>query len=133
MHSRFKSSRAIGMESVEAGSKNIFHEQKLFLAEMEGKMEMGLVRKSLLRKQHKFLAELEARMEVGEVEVNMSMLNITAKPEEKQEQKVDGNSKNKLVNNEVEEWDLGFGSLQVSDPSAQKDKLRAAGEVVDQY
>ena len=132
MHSRFKSSRAIGMESVEAGSKIIFHEQKLFLAEMEGKMEMSLVRKSLQRK-HRFLAELEARMEVGEVEVNMAMLNITAKPEEKQEQKVDGNSKNKLVNNEVEEWDLGFGSLQVSDPSAQKDKLRAAGEVVDQY
>ena len=132
MHSRFKSSRAIGMESVEAGSKIIFHEQKLFLAEMEGKMEMSLVRKSLQRK-HRFLAELEARMEVGEVEVNMAMLNITAKPEEKQQQRVDGNSKNKLLNNEVEEWDLGFGSLQVSDPSAQKDKLRAAGEVMDQY
>ena len=129
MHSRFSRSRAIGMESAEAGSKMIFHEQKLFLAEMEGKMEMGLVRKSLQRKQHKFLAELEARMEVGEVEVDMAMLNITAKPEEK---KVDGNSKNKLVDNEVDEWDLGFGSLQVSDPSAQKDKLRAAGEVVDQ-
>merc|ERR1719447_956661 len=91
-------------------------------------MEMSLVRKSLQRK-HRFLAELEARMEGGEVEVNMAMLNITAKPEEKQQQRVDGNSKNKLVNNEVEEWDLGFGSLQVSDPSAQKDKLRAAGEV----
>ena len=63
MHSRFRSSRAIGMESAEAGSKIFFHEQKLFLAEMEGKMEMGLVRKSLQRKQHKFLAELEARMD----------------------------------------------------------------------
>ena len=121
------------MESVDARTKTIFHEQKLFLAEMEGKMEMGLVRKSLQRKQQKFLAELEARMEVGEVEVDMAMLNITAKPEEKQEQKVDGNSKNKLVNNEVDEWDLGFGSLQVSDPSEQKDKLRAAGKVMDQY
>ena len=108
------------MESVEAGSKMIFHEQKLFLAEMEGKMEMGLVRKSLQRKQHKFLAELEARMEVGEVEVNMAMLNITAKPEEKQEQRVDGSSKNKLVNNEVDEWDLGFGNLQVSDPQRRR-------------
>ena len=133
MHSRFRSSGVIGMESVEDGSKMIFQEQKLFLAEMEGKMEMGLVRKSLQRKQHKFLAELEARMEVGEVEVDMAMLNITAKPEENQEQRVDGNSNSKLVNNEVDEWDLGFGSLQVSDPSEQKDKLRAAGEVVDQY
>ena len=101
-------------------------EQEVFLAELEGTMEMGKVRMSLKREQEVFLAELEGRMEMGEAELNMAALSLTAE----QEKDEDGDKENLAAEeSEVEKWDLGFGNLSVADSSLQRAKLRTSGEV----